>query len=263
MATPTPRMGLTRDDGTDNYSVSRVNSNNDKIDEYIGFTPCTSSLRPSSGLFNGRVAYETDTDASIVYLTGAANWRYVTAPKVASAAARDALSPKFDGMECYRKDIDMMEIWNGSAWRKAVQGKRLLKAKELGSNITGIGPGENFSNKFDLTPVNVIGGVRYLFTFESYVNAALGSYTFRIYKHTQVQPLATTVLRCTEGGFDTRWGFQVTWPCTADETGLMFYITFERTAGSGTLGMFGGLDRRSFFSVEEEIDTSGNWSVSA
>lgn len=117
--TNTARAGLTKDGTTENYSVVRVNANSDLIDELLGCTPCLSSARPTTALFPGRLAYETDTEAVIVYrdVTG---WRYVQTPLVDSQAERDALVFKNDGLKCYRRDRDWFELWDGGAWR--VQG---------------------------------------------------------------------------------------------------------------------------------------------
>lgn len=114
--TNTSRIALTKDGDTENYSVARVNANWDRIDEYIGVTKCTSSSRPTANLFDGRVIYETDTECMVVYRTDLVNWRYAGMAVVANATARDALTPKHDGLMCYRKDVDLVQVYNGSAW---------------------------------------------------------------------------------------------------------------------------------------------------
>lgn len=136
MSTSTPRLLLVKPIGTENYSVSIVDSNLDIIDAAIGATICTSATRPATGLFDGRLAYETDTDALLVYKTSGATWRYVNTPKVAGTTERDALTPKFDGLRCYRKDTDLEQIWNGSAWLDNYLGQIVFDTGEL-STVSG------------------------------------------------------------------------------------------------------------------------------
>lgn len=115
--TATARLGLTRDLTTDNYDVNRVNANSDKIDAAIGAVECTSSTRPSSGNFGGRLAYETDTNGLIVYMTSISNWRYANMPAIGSATIRNAINNKHDGLRIYRSDRDWIEVYDGAAWR--------------------------------------------------------------------------------------------------------------------------------------------------
>lgn len=112
----TTRAQLTMDDDSEDYDVGRVNANSLKLDEYIGASPCTSIARPSTGLFVGRLAYETDTEAVIVWRDGT-GWRYVGVPLVDSQAERDALGPTHEGLQCHRRDRNWFEFWDAAAWR--------------------------------------------------------------------------------------------------------------------------------------------------
>lgn len=117
MSTNTTRLALVKATGPENYSVTIVNGNLDKVDAAIGASPCTSGARPATSLFDGRLAYESDTDAVIEYKASDPGWRYVTPPNVATQTARNALSPKYDGLRCYRQDRDWFETYDSSFWR--------------------------------------------------------------------------------------------------------------------------------------------------
>ena len=116
MPTNTTRLSLTKPTGPENYSVGIVNANSDKLDETAGAIHCTSGARPTTNLFDGRLAYETDTRALISYTVSGGVWRYLTPAYVGSKAAQDALTPKHDGMACWRTDRDFMAYWTGSTW---------------------------------------------------------------------------------------------------------------------------------------------------
>lgn len=61
MATTTTRAGLTKPDNSENYSVSVVNNNSDRIDQLLGCTPCTTGTRPATPI-QGQTIFETDTN---------------------------------------------------------------------------------------------------------------------------------------------------------------------------------------------------------
>jgi hypothetical protein len=60
MATSTTRLGLVKPLTSENYDVTIVNSNSDKVDAAMGFAPVTSGTRPAAP-FNGQTIRETDT----------------------------------------------------------------------------------------------------------------------------------------------------------------------------------------------------------
>lgn len=72
---PSPILGLHRFDTDDAMLNTEVNENTDDID-LLPPTVCTSGTRPVSNLFTGRLIWETDTLALVMW-TGAA-WRYLT-----------------------------------------------------------------------------------------------------------------------------------------------------------------------------------------
>lgn len=260
--TTTTRLGLTKDSGDENYSVTRVNANTDKLDDAIGCTPCTSGARPSSGLFDGRIAYETDTDAAIVYRTAITNWRYLGTPAVASQAARDALTPKHDGLKCYRKDLDLVEVYNGSTWLSPSRaGRRLLRGVILETGYSGLAGTETTLSRFTLTPVDFVNGERFIVCFDAYVNAGTGSYVFRVYRNGAF--VLDRMYRCNSASLDDHFGFQAVYPCDVTQLGVPMTITVQRVDGAGTLSISGSGTKRSNFSVLQDVDTASNWSISA
>lgn len=126
----TPKLGLRQYDATLNYQVSKFSADNLLIDNAIGTVICTSTTRPSTGLFNGMQLWETDTQRFVVRVAGS----WVTVPNiltVANQAARDAITTKYDGQCVYRQDTDWIEVYDGAAWR--VQGHVVTTAL---ANIT-------------------------------------------------------------------------------------------------------------------------------
>jgi hypothetical protein len=77
MATTTSRLGLTLPDPADTVDVTQLNADFTKIDNTVGFTPCTSSTRPSSPV-DGQGIYERDTHNAYVWDAQASTWRAVS-----------------------------------------------------------------------------------------------------------------------------------------------------------------------------------------
>lgn len=126
----TPKLGLRQYDASLNYAVSKFSADNLLIDNAIGTVICTSTTRPSTGLYNGMVLWETDTQRKVIRVAGT----WYTAPHVvtiANAAGRTAITTPYDGMTIYRQDFDWIEVYDGAAWR--VQGHVVTAAL---ANIT-------------------------------------------------------------------------------------------------------------------------------
>lgn len=112
----TPKLGLRQYDASLNYAVSKFSADNLLIDNAIGTVICTSTTRPSTGLFNGMTLWETDTQRFVVRVSGA----WVAVPNlitVADHTARNAITTKYDGQTIYRQDRDWIEVYDGAAWR--------------------------------------------------------------------------------------------------------------------------------------------------
>ena len=67
--TPTPVLGLNQYQGTDDWDYTDVNADNQKID-LLPPTVCTSTTRPVTNLFTGRLIWETDTQRLVEYVGG-------------------------------------------------------------------------------------------------------------------------------------------------------------------------------------------------
>lgn len=62
MSTTTPRIGLTKPDGSDQFSRAILNANSDKLDSQPGLWVCTSTTRPAwTTAQKGQCISETDT----------------------------------------------------------------------------------------------------------------------------------------------------------------------------------------------------------
>lgn len=71
MATNTTKLSLRKPATTDNVSVETdLNQNYDKIDAAIGTFVCTSSTRPTTLNYAGRLIFETDTSRLLVRTSG-------------------------------------------------------------------------------------------------------------------------------------------------------------------------------------------------
>lgn len=117
MGTTTTNLGLYKPDGTEfMLRVVDLNDNLDKIDAAVGMTFCTSSTRPSTGLTNGRLIYETDTTALLVYRLSTTAWIYLTTPVTANNTARDALTPVYNGMLSVTLDTNTLWQRKAGAW---------------------------------------------------------------------------------------------------------------------------------------------------
>lgn len=87
MSTTTTRLGLTRPDPQEDVDVGQLNANADAIDAAIGAAAVTSGTRPTTGLFDGKLLHESDTDELVVRRSGA--WKLLgTAAATADRLAR-------------------------------------------------------------------------------------------------------------------------------------------------------------------------------
>lgn len=131
----TSKLALRQYDAGLNYDVSKLSADMLKIDNAMGAVICTSTTRPSTGLFDGMTLWETDTKSFVVRVSAA----WVRVPQriiVADQTARDAIAVKYDGMIVYRQDFDWQEIYDGAAWR--VQGQMSVNAlSDITNPITG------------------------------------------------------------------------------------------------------------------------------
>lgn len=112
----TPKLGLRQYDASGFYDVNKFSADNLLIDNAFGTIICTSTTRPSTGLFNGMQLWETDTERFVVRVAGA----WVVAPimrVMANQAARDAIVTPYQGMTIYRLDRAWEEKYDGVGWR--------------------------------------------------------------------------------------------------------------------------------------------------
>lgn len=119
MATTTPRIGLTKPDGTDLVDIAVLNTNFDKIDSNIASTKIQATKPATANA--GDLWWDSDTGTLYVYYTDANSSQWVAATSdpinigvVASQAERDAQYPTpQQGMSVYRTDLGTQEIYYG------------------------------------------------------------------------------------------------------------------------------------------------------
>jgi hypothetical protein len=82
-------MGMHRFDTDDSMLNTEVNSNTNLIDT-IPPTVCTSSSRPVSDLYSGRLIWETDTRKLMMYDAASTSWKFIGSPDLETATALNA-----------------------------------------------------------------------------------------------------------------------------------------------------------------------------
>lgn len=116
MADTLTSKGFTILDPLLNYDVNKFNANFQKTNDLLGTVICTSTTRPSTGLYDGMTLWETDTRRFVVRVSAA--WVVVPGRAIiADVAARTAITTPYDGMLIWRQDRDWHEVYDGAAWR--------------------------------------------------------------------------------------------------------------------------------------------------
>jgi hypothetical protein len=85
--TPTSNLGLHTFDTLDDIDYAEINANFTDLDQKLPMLTCTSTTRPTTTLYDGRLVYETDTDRVMRYSAGSSSWKRVTAGKYEDYAA--------------------------------------------------------------------------------------------------------------------------------------------------------------------------------
>lgn len=119
MATTTPRIGLTKPDGTDLVDIAVLNTNFDKIDSNIASTKIQSTKPTTANA--GDLWWDSDTGTLYLYYVDANSSQWVAATSdpinigvVASQAERDAQYPTpAQGMSVYRTDLGVTQRYYG------------------------------------------------------------------------------------------------------------------------------------------------------
>lgn len=142
MATFTTRLGLRKPDPTpvtgDTWSTANdLNANWDKIDAALPPLICTSTTRPSTGLFLGMMIYETDTTrVRILRGISPATWRDVsTIPRVVSAFT-EIPSPIFGDVVWHQPSANLY-FFDGTNWKIQYAPARKKFKVAPGGNFTG------------------------------------------------------------------------------------------------------------------------------
>lgn len=119
MATTTPRIGLTKPDGTDLVDIAVLNTNFDKIDSNIASTKIQSTKPTTANA--GDLWWDSDTGTLYLYYTDANSSQWVAATSdpinigvVANQTERDAQYPTpAQGMSVYRTDLGVTQRYYG------------------------------------------------------------------------------------------------------------------------------------------------------
>lgn len=119
MATTTPRIGLTKPDGTDLVDIAVLNTNFDKIDSNIASTKIQSTKPTTANA--GDLWWDSDTGTLYLYYVDANSSQWVAATSdpvnigvVANQTERDAQYPTpAQGMSVYRTDLGVTQRYYG------------------------------------------------------------------------------------------------------------------------------------------------------
>lgn len=119
MATTTPRIGLTKPDGTDLVDIAVLNTNFDKIDSNIASTKIQATKPATANA--GDLWWDSDTGTLYLYYVDSNSAQWVAATSdpinigvVASQAERDAQYPTpAQGMSVYRTDLGVTQRYYG------------------------------------------------------------------------------------------------------------------------------------------------------
>lgn len=119
MATTTPRIGLTKPDGTDLVDVAVLNTNFDKIDSNIASTKIQATKPTTANA--GDLWWDSDTGTLYLYYVDANSSQWVAATSdpinigvVANQTERDAQYPTpAQGMSVYRTDLGVTQRYYG------------------------------------------------------------------------------------------------------------------------------------------------------
>lgn len=119
MATTTPRIGLTKPDGTDLVDVAVLNTNFDKIDSNIASTKIQATKPATANA--GDLWWDSNTGTLYLYYVDANSSQWVAATSdpvnigvVANQSERDAQYPTpGQGMSVYRTDLGYTERYYG------------------------------------------------------------------------------------------------------------------------------------------------------
>jgi len=119
VATTTPRIGLTKPDGTDLVDIAVLNTNFDKIDSNIASTKIQSTKPTTPNA--GDLWWDSDTGTLYLYYVDSNSAQWVAATSdpinigvVASQTERDAQYPTpAQGMSVYRTDLGVTQRYYG------------------------------------------------------------------------------------------------------------------------------------------------------
>lgn len=126
----------------------------------------TSATRPTLGLVNGLLIYESDTKALAIYTAGA--WRYVTAV-ICTSSTRPA-SPSL-GLEIYETDTLRTLKWSGSAWIALLGSLPTVPTTTASNGTATSGTTETQDMVLGTYQCTLVNGQRY----EAKMNGLIGS----------------------------------------------------------------------------------------
>ncbi len=115
---------------------------------------CTSTTRPASGIYDGMLVNETDTDKLARY--NGTNWHYI-GETICTAATRPA--GPFTGQRIYETDTGLSYRWNGSKWIRDQQ--ELPISGQYSSTGTGF---------TDVTGFSFTGDTSSVYRFDSWLH---------------------------------------------------------------------------------------------
>lgn len=257
MATTTPRIGLTKPDGTDLVDIAVLNTNFDKIDSNIASTKIQATKPATANA--GDLWWDSDTGTLYLYYVDANSSQWVAATSdpinigvVASQAERDAQYPTpAQGMSVYRTDLGVTQRYYGLYNSSTNVGGRATAGwydvdKSVGftpirpTSVTLAGTGSQSA------ATNALGMVEFLNCSTVIVNGVFSS------KYTNYKILISNVLGTVSAGANLY--FRLAAGGTQESNGIYYWVGAyqQNNNASGNLGGAPG--------TEATIGYSGSYS---
>jgi hypothetical protein len=230
----TTRLGLEKPEATDEYDIAVYNDNWDKLDLAAGTIICSSSTRPSTGLFVGLTIFEIDTNRT--YYWDGDSWEIKPATGVlVICTSGDRPSTPVFGTPIYETDTGRQYYYNGTDWvpygRYTVGGKRYTTTSATTSNITTV---ETAIYDTGSQPL-VNGRIYMLRTRIEFQNSAANDVVLKI-RDTNASGTILGSLTATPKGAATSTVVDIEVPYPATTTGnKTFVVTAIRATGTGNV----------------------------
>jgi len=223
----------------------------------------TSSARPGAPYINSLVR-ESDTRKLIIWNNPVGVWDYVGDGLTICTSSTRPANPYF-GQLIRETNTKRIYVWTPSSAWELVSDPDLTAAQlqvRLDScRLTGIGAYQTTSTdpseivNIRSASLNLVNGKSYRFSGQMMYVTPTDGWTMEIHKNSTAGTMVGGWrLDLSTIGATVAW--DVTWPCTANESGVQFYYVANRLSGTGTLTCYNNQD--GFNSTYANIDIVGS-----